>query len=247
MKLVALNIRHGGGSRSAGILGWIRDQAPDFILLTEWRKSAKGLVLQGAIQTLGYSVVGGSDGASSNGLLVASTRPFRTIDLTPIASATGKILAADLEIGIRVLCCYFPQLGVKKPFFEVCLEQAAQLETPMLILGDLNTGSNDYDLEQGATKFSCADQFGALTHPATMTDLWRYSNGPHAREWSWRSSKNGFRIDHALGNRSLVRSFGEIKCRYDHSTRDNVLTDHSGLILEIGNRASYKQSELLPA
>jgi len=76
-------------------------------------------------------------------------------------------------------------LDAKKPFFDVFLEQAANVQTPLLLIGDLNTGRNDIDLQAGATKFSCADQFVELTSGAVMIDLWRQSNGNDAREWTW--------------------------------------------------------------
>jgi exonuclease III len=124
-------------------------------------------------------------------------------------------------------------LGAKKPFFEVFLEQASCVQVPLLIIGDLNTGRNDIDLEPGAAKFSCADQFIELTKSGGMIDLWRQSNGAEAREWTWRSSKNGFRIDHAFGNKALISSAAAINCSYDPSTRLNGITDHSGLIVEV--------------
>lgn len=232
MRFVSLNIRHGGGTRSPEILKWLDSKSADFILLTEWRKNANGLLLKAAIETKGYSTVGKSGGASSNGLLVASNCPFTTLDLTPEASPNGEILAADLDIGLRVLCCYFPQLEAKRPFFDVCFDQAARIAAPLLLLGDLNTGANDHDLEQGATKFACSDKFVELTHHAEMTDLWRHSNEPSAQEWTWRSSKNGFRIDHAFGNQAFISSGSGIRCWYDHSTRASGLTDHSGIILD---------------
>lgn len=233
MKLVSLNIRHGGGTRLPQILAWLNVQSSDFTLLTEWRSNTNGLRLKKELEEIGYQCAGESDGPTSNGLLIASKSPFDTLDLTPQSSPNGEILAVDLENGVRVLCCYFPQLDAKKPFFDVCLEQATGAKNPLLIIGDLNTGNNLIDLEAGATKFSCADQFNMLTEAAGMIDLWRLSNGADAREWTWQSTKKGFRIDHAIGNQELVSSASSIKCWYDESTRENGLTDHSGLILTI--------------
>jgi exonuclease III len=129
----------------------------------------------------------------------------------------------------------FPQLAEKRPFFDVCLKQATGLAKPLLLVGDLNTGRNDIDLEQGATKFSRADQFDHLTSRSGMIDLWRKSNGFDAREWTWRSHKSGFRIDHALGNAQLESHSPATACWYDHSPRICGLTDHSALIILLGH------------
>lgn len=233
MKLVSLNIRHGGGTRILPILGWLKAQLADVILLTEWRANANGLRLKRDLEETGYMCLGDSRGPAANGLLIASTHPFQMQGLTPQTSANGTILAADLENGLRILCCYFPQRDAKRPFFSTCLDQAAQFDRPLLIIGDLNTGNNATDLEAGGAKFSCSDQFDKLTEDAGMVDLWRSSNGAHAREWTWHSSKNGFRIDHAFGNQMLISSNPNIKCWYDKSTMENGLTDHSGMILKL--------------
>jgi exodeoxyribonuclease-3 len=233
MKVVSLNIRHGGGKRLRQIMAWLNAQHADFILLTEWRANASGAFLKAALEDNGYISFGEARDSAANGVLVSAKRPFSTSRLTPKVSTNGEIIAADLENGVRILCCYFPQLLAKKPFFDVCLEQASEMKTPLLLVGDLNTGRNDIDLEEGATKFACANQFVELTNSAGMIDLWRQSNGPETREWTWRSQKNGFRIDHAFGNQAFISSAPTTKCWYDHSTKTDDLTDHSGMIVDV--------------
>jgi hypothetical protein len=45
---------------------------------------------------------------------------------------------------------YFPQLKEKEPYFLKCVELAERYrDTPLIIVGDLNTGRNDLDLETG--------------------------------------------------------------------------------------------------
>ena len=75
----------------------------------------------------------------------------------------------------------------------------------------------------------------ALTDPGDLTDLWRHSHGEDAREWTWHAATtgNGFRIDHALGNAALLARYPRLRCRYDHSTRETGLTDHSALVVEL--------------
>ena len=47
-----------------------------------------------------------------------------------------------------VLAAYFPQLQAKAPFFAACMTIAANhTDVPLLLIGDLNTGCNESDIE----------------------------------------------------------------------------------------------------
>jgi exonuclease III len=83
VKIVSLNIRHGGGARVPQLSVWLKAHSADFILLTEWRANANGLRLKNELQEIGYKCEGESDGPAANGLLIGSKRPFETLDLTP--------------------------------------------------------------------------------------------------------------------------------------------------------------------
>jgi hypothetical protein len=52
------------------------------------------------------------------------------------------------------------------------------------------------------------------------------------QEWTWRSSKNDFRIDHVFGNKAFVNRFSAFRCVIDHKPRLSSLTDHSAIVLE---------------
>jgi exonuclease III len=64
-------------------------------------------------------------------------------------------------------------------------------------------------------------------------DAWRARNGK-AREFSWISprSGHGFRYDHALLSPPLNQQVRAV--RYLHQLREEGLSDHSGLVLELG-------------
>jgi exonuclease III len=77
----------------------------------------------------------------------------------------------------------------------------------------------------------CADDFSNLGARSNLTDLWRRTHGPDAREWSWRTRAKGFRIDHAFANSAFVRRYAPT-CRYDHGPRERAFSDHSAIIVE---------------
>jgi hypothetical protein len=46
-------------------------------------------------------------------------------------------------------------------------------DLPFVMIGDVNTGTNDLDIEGTGTRFDCADPFEDLSREACLTDLWR--------------------------------------------------------------------------
>jgi exonuclease III len=119
----------------------------------------------------------------------------------------------------------------KARFFQSCMAKAAKSDQMLfLLLGDLNTGCNDLDVEGNGAPFYCADLFRALEGQSGLTDLWRAEHGMQ-REWTWRSRRNGFRIDHAFGNKRFLDRYPSIACSYDHRPREIGITDHSARLL----------------
>ena len=232
MKIVSLNIRHGGGKRIPRILEWLAQEEADFILLCEWRLNPAGLALEQALKIRGYQTSGYARSEAENGILIASKKTHHTSRLTPSHAAKGELIKVTCD-SVVLICGYFPQKNDKKPFFEVAITELSLGESPSLLIGDLNTGKNDVDLEEGATPFFCANEFNDLEVNAGSQDLWRLCHGKSAKEWSWRSSKNGFRIDHAFGNSALTTAFPKLFCRYEHSTRLEGISDHSALLVEL--------------
>ena len=141
-------------------------------------------------------------------------------------------MLVELNQGIRLLGCYFPQLQAKAPFFQVSIRLAQKSpDIPFVMIGDFNTGRNDLDIEGTGARFHCADLFLALTREAGLTDLWRARHGDR-QDWTWRSTVNGFRIDHVFGNRAFIGRFPAFRCVIDHAPRLSGLTDHSAIVLE---------------
>jgi exonuclease III len=236
--IVALNIQHGGGKRTPALIKWLRIQNADIVVLSEWRKNPNGLAIEVALKSSGYDVHS-QDGAKSNGVLIAAKEQFKATPVTPPDAQIGVLLKARWEGGLTVIGAYLPlAIPAQRRFLDVCMEQARQhSDAPFLLVGDLNTGRNDVDLDDGATPFPCATDFVALTSGG-LIDQWRLQHGMTAREYTWRSRQNGFRIDHALGNTEFQTRYAPLSCDYDDSTREsklNKLSDHSALILRLAS------------
>ena len=232
MRIILLNVLHGGGPRAPKLLDWLISMDADLAVIPEWRNNTPGGVIKRSFEARGHYVATQCASAMrANGVLVTARQKFRARRMTPLGSSKGELLLADFASGWSLLAAYFPQGKAKIPFFMSCIDAAKRSDdVPFLLIGDFNTGRNGADVEGTGTPFVCSDLFDALQTQGGLVDLWRVEHG-EKREWSWRSPLNGFRVDHAFANPAFRRRFPAMHCMYDHATRETGLTDHSALIL----------------
>ncbi len=227
MKILSLNIRSGGGVRTDAILAYLNKIFPDIVVLTEFRKNVCGDRILAWLKQSGFSyqVTPTVDGKKNTVIIAGKHIKALYLDMFP----NDWSAAAIRTNGINIIGVYFPQEEKKQPVFDWFLHHARDMQKTVLI-GDFNTGLNDIDRENPrSVRFHCQDDFSILS-TETFIDAYRYDN-PKKRTYSWYSVKNnGFRIDHVLLTRDLVKFLGSVF--YDHSTR-STLTDHSGLIVEL--------------
>jgi exodeoxyribonuclease III len=231
MLALLLNIRHGGGPKAQALLDWVTSHSPDVVVMPEWQRNDAGDLIVKGLKAIGFRVATAVRSAPRcNGVLVGTKLGLETRQITPMGSEKGELLLAEIEHEWKLLAAYFPQGNAKEPFFKTCIAEARLNEAPFLLIGDLNTGNNDVDVEGKGVPFSCAKLFDALQSEARLFDLWRMAHAS-GREWSWRSPKNGFRADHAFANAAFLSRFRPVNCYYDHASRELRLTDHSALIV----------------
>jgi exonuclease III len=230
-RIVSLNIRQGGGKRIAALADWIAAKMPSAVILPEWRNNNSGQYIRQRFTEGGFATSTPTRSSHSNSILLAAVGLADSLEVTPPGSAAGDLMLVEIA-GIKLLGCYFPQRDAKAPFFRQCIRVARTHEhAPFLMIGDLNTGRNDLDIEGAGARFHCTDLFDALSSEAGLIDLWRAQHGER-REWTWRSPVNGFRIDHAHANATFMSRFPAFRCEIDHTPRLSGLTDHSAIILE---------------
>jgi exodeoxyribonuclease-3 len=99
------------------------------------------------------------------------------------------------------------------------------------LIGDFNCGIPFADSD--TRTFACTHLFQALLQQGWV-DAWRVRHGK-AREFSWISARSGhgFRYDHALVSAPLNPQVKEV--RYLHHLREEGLSDHSALVVELGS------------
>ena len=220
MKIVTLNIQHGGGRRIAPIIEFLKQQNADYIVITEYHLDDKGLGQQ--LLELGYQYqVAGSALPKENSVLIVSK------DVFEVLGTSQRSVSVRFE-GLALFGVYFPQGDEKYPVYEKLKSEVKDVGSSVLVLGDFNTGLHYID-EAGKT-FACAESFESLGDVG-LVDSWR-SRNLTAKEFSWFSSQgNGFRIDHAFCSESLDEKVSNVE--YIHTPREMKITDHSALVVEI--------------
>jgi exodeoxyribonuclease III len=229
MKLVTLNIQHGGGRRVPKILAYLRSQSADVIVLTEFREDANARALRSDLGTEGFlHFAAASIGAKENSVCIFSRQAFvpRTYPELPLQDR-HRLISAHFN-GLAIFGVYFSQNRAKAGLFQFLLNgKHRPTEAAYIVVGDFNTGLHGID-EAGST-FYCADEFAALSHSG-LVDSWR-SRNLGQKIFSWYSNHgNGFRIDHVF---SSPEADGAIqRVYYDLTPRESGVTDHAALVVE---------------
>jgi len=229
MRLLAWNIRQGGGSRLPRIADALKRHDADIVVLSEYRGGQSAPRLCAALRALGYrhatTLV---PPPSRNGVLVAARRPFLDHGAVDMGLPEPyRMISVDFTT-FRLIGIYMPNLLAKIPYWEALIATlSSQSANRALAIGDFNTCRAYLD-EAGAID-ATAHYMDAIEQIG-FCDLWRHRY-PDSREYSWFSTRNnGFRIDHAFLSQELVACAGSV--RYCHGDRIAGLSDHSPLILE---------------
>jgi exodeoxyribonuclease III len=229
MRLLAWNIRHGGGRRLSAIYDAVAGHRPDVVVICEYRGST-GPALRAALGEMGYRYATGVEPPPGrNGVLIAAREPIRGARvLTRHVEEPYRLVRAELACGLHVTGVYMPNLLRKVPYWEAVLRAARRTRHhPAVFVGDFNTTRHFVD-EAG----DCCQTSAYMDHieRAGFHDAWR-SRYPDAREFTWYSHRgNGFRLDHAFCSGGLMARVAEV--RYSHEERERGVSDHSAMIVD---------------
>lgn len=230
MRILSLNLQHGGGGRVAAIARYLIASGADAMALTEFRSNPRGASLLGELAAVGYvhtAIPSAEPGR--NTVCLASRLPFTCQPHPGLPPQDGPRIVTAAFDGLTLSGVYFGQKEEKATLFSYLAEQTlADPSVPRLVIGDFNTGLHYID-EAGAT-FHCAPHFAGLGQ-ASLIDAWR-SRNPDAREFSWYSARgNGFRIDHVFATPTVDGAI--VAVAYDQAPRIHGITDHSAIIVDL--------------
>lgn len=237
IKLVSWNIRQGGGSRADSICKALVELRPDIVTLQEYRRNNAGeLISQGMLKAgLGHQFIAETGQTKDNTIFIASRFPLQAGNFMG-EEAVVDIVEASIELPEKeliLLATHFPQKKAQIPLFNALLDDSeGLLRESSIIIGDLNCGIPFEDSD--SKTFYATRQFQALL-ASGWVDAWR-SRNQKAREFSWKSVRSGnrFRYDHCLASDHADHLISKVS--YDHSVREQNISDHSMLWLELRNK-----------
>ena len=197
------------------------------------------------------AVAPGAERVHRLGVLIAARHPL-TAAAAPIAAPwPERLLACDVRPpdwpdALHVVCLHSPlsqSPGQAKVLtFEAVHASLAALRdsVPAVLCGDLNTPQ--YEARDGTVQTFAQTRSGRLRPgrgerhdraerlildgPPGWRDAFRTLHGYEARDRSWKTGRHpGYRLDHVL----ISPALRAVACAYDHSVREDGLSDHSAL------------------
>jgi exonuclease III len=228
MRLIAWNIRVGGGPRSVAIFDAIAAHKPDVVVIGEYRPVASAALIAALIRQGLTHAVDPLPPPRYGGVAVLSRFPIERLALSD-ALPPWRYIPVQVQ-DVEIHAAYAPNLdGTHEAYWRAVREGLARdVARPVLFVGDLNTGETGKDAP-ASPPFPCSDHFCALGDLG-FVDLWRQQHGDEAREWTYHGRVNPSRIDHALASPSFTSRV--TRCVYRHEEREARLSDHSMLIVE---------------
>ena len=242
MRIVAWNIRAGGGERVGRISRYLERWAPDAVVLSEFRATPPSLELARSLASHGLShqcTSASRRNPRANALLVAARWPVSPLRLRAQPREPGRWLLVSVNAPRPLLlgAMHVPNrvTGRKYLFLDSVLACARRWRLgPALFLGDTNSGRRGLDEE---TPVFSAREEGWIDSLAGCgwLDAFRHLRA-EARAYTWYSpnGQNGFRIDQAFVNAALLERLRDAAHVWAGTRRGRKGTpsDHAALLVD---------------
>jgi exodeoxyribonuclease-3 len=240
-RVVAWNIRAGGGRRAGDILDRLWRWAPDVVALSEFRATPPSGFLAAALADCGLAhqiSTASAERPGVNALLLASRWPLAALRRPGAPAEPGRWLLARVGAPrlLTVGLMHVPNRvsGRKYPFLDAVVALAGRpWREPALFVGDTNSGRIGVDEEVRAFNGREDGWMRALA-AAGWTDAFRHLRGS-ARAYTWYSPNggNGFRIDQAFVNGALLDALVGAAHVWGGRGRTRAPSDHAALVLDL--------------
>jgi exonuclease III len=244
MRIVAWNIRAGGGVRAGAIARQLARWEPDVVALSEFRATPPSCALTAALATRGFShqlTTADPSRPSTNALLVAARWPLRRLRLraAPVEPCRWLAVAVDAPVPLVLGAMHVPNRvsGRKYPYLDAVLGCARRWRLgPALLVGDTNSGRRGLDEEVPAFNAREEGFIDALVACGWL-DAFRHRQAD-VRAYTWYSpnGRNGFRIDQAFVNAALLARLKDAAYAWGGATRRgrrDALSDHAALLVDL--------------
>ncbi len=212
VRIIAWNVRAGGGKRIDVIAAQLRRWRPDVVTLSEFRGTPPSARLQAMLAEdgLAYQIsTTNSRAPPENRLLLASRWPLRRIGLRRAPKEDGKWILAKVATSLpfTIGAMHIPNVvtGRKYVYHDAILDVVRGWRGgPAMLIGDTNSGRIDLD-EETPVFSKHEDGWMRSLERAGWRDAFRHLYG-EKRAYTWYSPNggNGFRLDEAFVNRRLL-------------------------------------------
>ena len=242
MRIVAWNIRAGGGVRAEKISRQLCDWRPDIIVLSEFRGTEASQTLADSLGSFGLihqKTTVNHKSPATNALLIASKWPLRTVRLE---RAPNNPLCRWLHVNVAtaqpvaVIAVHIPNRvsGVKYPFMQAITDVVRHWRgPPAILLGDTNSGRIDIDEESKAFS-TFEDRWMQTMEALNWNDGFRYLHNDK-REFTWYSpnGRNGFRLDQVFLHRHCLSKLKTLRHDWGNGDRRDSLSDHAAIVVDL--------------
>ena len=248
MRIVAWNIRAGGGVRVPAIARQLGRWAPDVVALSEFRATPPSGLLRAALAEGGLVhqlTTADPRRPALNGLLLAARWPLQRLRLgaAPIDRVRWLVatIAAPRPLTLGALHAPNRVTGLKYPFLDAVLTCARGWRRgPALFVGDTNSGRRGLDEQVPGFNVREEGWIDALAG-CGWADAFRHLR-PDARAYTWYSpnGRNGFRIDQAFVNAALLAHLKDAAYVWGGAggrRRRDAMSDHAALVVDLAEPA----------
>ena len=246
MRIVAWNIRAGGGRRVGRIARQLTRWAPDVVALSEYRATPPSARLAAALAQDGLVhqlTTADARAPGRNALLVAARWPLRRVRLgaAPRDPSRWLVTVVESPVPLVIGSMHVPNrvTGRKYPFLDAVLACAQRWRRgPALFVGDTNSGRRSIDEETPAFNAREEGWIDALA-ACGWHDAFRHLR-VDTRAYTWYSpnGRNGFRIDQAFVNAALLAHLKDAAYVWGGASRRarrDVLSDHAALLVDLSD------------
>jgi exonuclease III len=245
VRVVAWNIRAGGGVRVGRIGRQIARWAPDVVVLSEFRATPPSRILARTLAARGWThqlTTADPRAPGTNALLVAARWPLRRLrwPAAPLTRHRWLVAVVEAPAPLVVGAMHVPNRvsGEKYPFLDAVLACARRFRRgAALLVGDTNSGRRGLDEEVPA--FNAREE-GWIDGLAACgwCDAFRHRRAEE-RIYTWYSpnGRHGFRIDQAFVNGALLGRLKDAAYAWGGSPRGRraALSDHAALLVDLAD------------
>ena len=91
IRIVSLNIRHGGGNRIARLANWIEAMNPSVVVFPEWRNNVSGKIIRDQLTENGFRTVATARATSKINSVLQNQLALRSLLIFDVARAVATV------------------------------------------------------------------------------------------------------------------------------------------------------------